>query len=209
MTNIKQLCEYTINLFTELKDIQLANLEIEKQVQELNEFVTELSDEISLDSSDYDSHDEQVYISHSLQQLSSTQRRATKVSKNADTLFLDDQKPAWHRLVARISHYFSRLFRCCVNYSDITLNEIVYFNDTNSVVKRCLEAEPQQLLNLALKTPSSYLNCNECATISPHSIDISILYNLYLECSRMINLRDLYEAFKSVLNTSVDDPTIQ
>ena len=206
LKNVSILCEFTKSSLMDL-DGQ------EQHLKSLDTFIQELSEEMEEIESDFDEQDEKIFIEHGLEMVKNQvkSKRSTKVSKQADALFLDDQKPSWHRLVARISHFYSKLYRTIfLNYRRFVLHELVYFEDENEIVKRAIAAEPRSNLNNALVTPGSYLNCSECTTVmSAHSQDISILYNLYLECSKMINLKDFYEAFKSVLAVEQDGEMVQ
>jgi origin recognition complex subunit 3 len=78
---------------------------------------------------------------------------------------------------------------------------MVYFEDKSRMIRKSFRSEPRAVIQSALENPSIYLGCECCSTdqLNPQMCDITILYRLYLECGRLINLQDWYEAFKSIL----------
>jgi len=72
--------------------------------------------------------------------------------------------------------------------------------------------QPRASIQTALGQPEVYLNCECCPagtadTILPTQHDTCILYKLYVECGRMINLSDWFTAFGMILERGLDDET--
>ena len=59
------------------------------------------------------------------------------------------------------------------------------------------------MLFTALEAPHTYLECECCKdhVMGPDMEDICVMYKLYQECGKLINLQDWYEAFKSIVDT--------
>ncbi|KAJ3275765.1 Origin recognition complex subunit 3 [Terramyces sp. JEL0728] len=114
------------------------------------------------------------------QELSSTRKR-----NQLDLSFsLFEKKPDQQilsKIITFLSNYFTKHLQ---KYSAIVLNELLYF-DSN--VNKAIKAEPRSVIQTGLKYPQVYTS-----TI----VDTNILYKLYLECGRLINLQDWFEAFK-------------
>lgn len=79
--------------------------------------------------------------------------------------------------------------------------------------------QPRASIQTALGQAQHYINCSCClskdvGSIQPTEQDTSILYKLYLECGRMINLYDWFVAFGCVIerekgNQKVDENEVQ
>jgi origin recognition complex subunit 3 len=63
----------------------------------------------------------------------------------------------------------------------------------------------------ALEAPHTYLQCECCKDdeMAATMEDISIMYKLYKECGRLINLQDWYNAFRSVVDTHDERNSIE
>jgi origin recognition complex subunit 3 len=77
------------------------------------------------------------------------------------------------------------------------MHEILFFVDSKSLLTKSFQAEPRAVLQTALGHASAYLNCHCCQSgvMSRNFEDICIVYTLHLECAKLINLQDLFEAF--------------
>ncbi|KAJ3322102.1 Origin recognition complex subunit 3 [Boothiomyces sp. JEL0866] len=145
----------------------------------------DIIDEIpEVDLIEVEQEDEKYIIKEGLkrvrQELSSTRKR-----NQLDLSFsLFEEKPdeqILSKIITFLSNYFTENLKA---YSGIVLNELLFF-DSN--VNKAVKAEPRAVIQTALKYPQMYIN-----TI----VDTNILYKLYLECGRLINLQDWFEAFK-------------
>lgn len=86
--------------------------------------------------------------------------------------------------------------------SSLPLHEVFYFNTASSLRKQ-LVASPRSSLQAALSSPAYYLpDCSsgsEQASLTDNMPDVCIVYQLHLECGRLINLFDWLQAFIAVV----------
>lgn len=114
-----------------------------------------------------------------------------------------------HDVKTYLDRYFRQKLVC---YYWIPLHEVVFFNQV-SPLKQAFHPQLLPSIYTALAQPWTILKCHCCGpsdTFSPSSSslllpDICVLYTLYRECGRMINLYDWYIAFVSLTNPSLDD----
>ncbi|KAL7750768.1 Origin recognition complex subunit 3 [Sorochytrium milnesiophthora] len=85
------------------------------------------------------------------------------------------------------------LTRALQPYSTQVLHELVYYS-RDAALHKVLTPRPRSAVQAALGHPNLYLHSDQA--LSP---DTCILYRLYLECGRMINLYDWFEAFRCML----------
>ncbi|RCH84657.1 Origin recognition complex subunit 3, partial [Rhizopus stolonifer] len=83
------------------------------------------------------------------------------------------------------------------------LHEIVYYTSSR-LLEKSFASQPRATVQTALTQPQHYLNCNCCQDNSTDQLNVTepdscILYKLYLECGRMINLYDWFIAFSSII----------
>ncbi|XP_062517418.1 origin recognition complex subunit 3-like isoform X2 [Corticium candelabrum] len=104
--------------------------------------------------------------------------------------------------VNQVCDWLELFFKSCLRHSkSVPLNEIFYF-DSNSM----LSLSHRAALQRALTDPYSYLKTtrhkksHSPSGIDPHWPDTCIVYKLYEECSRLINLYDWMQAFISVVS---------
>ena len=76
----------------------------------------------------------------------------------------------------------------------------MYYNNF-SRLKKALAPQTRAALHIALDRPDYYLGdaIGKREYISGDMPDTSILYKLHLECGRLVNLHDLFIAFKMVV----------
>ena len=66
--------------------------------------------------------------------------------------------------------------------------------------------ESRAVTQTGLKIPKTYTGCEECGDVLSHHLpDTTILFKLYLESGKMINLQDWFEAFKCILEHSDEE----
>ncbi|KAI8876028.1 hypothetical protein K501DRAFT_262859 [Backusella circina FSU 941] len=97
--------------------------------------------------------------------------------------------------------YFLRSFK------ELPLYEIVYYTNIK-LHEKSFAAQPRASIQTALTQPRHYINCECCDNVDsehllPTEQDTCILYKLYLECGRMINLYDWFVAFGCILERDV------
>ncbi|KAG2178531.1 hypothetical protein INT44_001684 [Umbelopsis vinacea] len=98
------------------------------------------------------------------------------------------------------------------------LHELVYYSNIK-LHEKSFTPQPRASIQTALGQAQHYINCSCCSSkdvgsIQPTEQDTSILYKLYLECGRMINLYDWFVAFGCVIerekgNKKVDENEVQ
>lgn len=83
------------------------------------------------------------------------------------------------------------------------LYEVFYISDRSKLMVNAFHPMPRTFLQTALAHTEGYLGCKCCAELpTTDNEDTSIIYRLYLECGRMINLFDLFSAFSSISNNA-------
>ncbi|KAL1928438.1 hypothetical protein VTP01DRAFT_2794 [Rhizomucor pusillus] len=89
------------------------------------------------------------------------------------------------------------------SYTTNFMYELVYYTSSR-LHEKSFAAQPRAAVQTALSQSHHYLNCDCCAgenkdQILPSEHDTCILYKLYLECGRMINMYDWFVAFGCIL----------
>ena len=88
-----------------------------------------------------------------------------------------------------------------VPYQAYVFHELVYI-PFSARVKKSFVAQPRASIHTALAFPGHYYEVRSSSKqneISQHD-DVSIAYNIYLESGNLINLRDWYTSFSSILD---------
>ncbi|KAG0300536.1 Origin recognition complex subunit 3 [Dissophora globulifera] len=121
-------------------------------------------------------------------------------------------------LVSEIDELLARLFKTyLVCHDQIPLNEIFYYSQV-TIQQKAFLPQPRASIQTALGQPELYLNCDCChppagsgASMSlaemvlPTQHDTCILYKLYVECGRLINMFDWFTAFGMILERGMDE----
>jgi origin recognition complex subunit 3 len=92
------------------------------------------------------------------------------------------------------------------NAKQIFMYEVVVY-DLKGPHRDSLSSKPRFVIERALSSPHDYLNCACCknasqeqsSTLLPSNPPTSMLYQLYLESGALINVADMYSAFKATL----------
>ncbi|KAF9127559.1 Origin recognition complex subunit 3 [Mortierella sp. 14UC] len=118
---------------------------------------------------------------------------------------------AYTLLVKEIDETISRFFRTyLVCHTSMPLNEIYYYSQV-TIQQKAFLPQPRVSIQTALGQPEVYLNCDCCRPpadsadqsladmVLPTQHDTCILYKLYVECGRMINMYDWFTAFGMIL----------
>ena len=81
----------------------------------------------------------------------------------------------------------------------------MYYNNVTRL-KKALAPQTRAALHIALDRPDYYLgdSIGKREYISGDMPDTSILYKLHLECGRLVNLHDLFIAFRTVIEEVED-----
>ncbi|OAQ35888.1 hypothetical protein K457DRAFT_13122 [Linnemannia elongata AG-77] len=154
-----------------------------------------------------------------------TDGRQTRIAKKTreTTRIPKGALGAYTLLVKEIDETISRLFRTyLVCHTSMPLNEIYYYSQI-AIQQKAFLPQPRASVQTALGQPEVYLNCDCCRPPSgsadqsladmvlPTQHDTCILYKLYVECGRMINMYDWFTAFGMILergeqSTGVEEP---
>ncbi|KAI8977503.1 hypothetical protein BDF20DRAFT_875241 [Mycotypha africana] len=108
------------------------------------------------------------------------------------------------KLAMDIADWCERTLRLYLRpYTTLPLHELIYYN-TISLHEKAFAAQPRATIQTALTQSGHYLGCSCCRMDKADQIlfsehDTCILYKLYLECGRMINLYDWFIAFGCII----------
>ncbi|KAG0368066.1 Origin recognition complex subunit 3 [Gamsiella multidivaricata] len=147
-----------------------------------------------------------------------TESRQTRIAKKTrETARLPKGAlGAYTVLVTEIDDFIARLFRTYLAcHSSIPLNEIFYYSQV-AIQQKAFLPQPRASIQTALGQPELYLNCDCCHPpagsarssnladmVLPTQHDTCILYKLYVECGRMINMYDWFTAFGMILERDI------
>ncbi|KAG0346062.1 Origin recognition complex subunit 3 [Podila humilis] len=127
---------------------------------------------------------------------------------------------AYTMLVKEIDETLSRILRSYLAcYTRLPFHEIFYYSQV-TIQQKAFLPQPRASIQTALGQPEQYLNCACCHppqgtkgviladVVLPTQHDTCILYKLYVECGRMINMYDWFSAFGMILERGLDSNTI-
>lgn len=81
------------------------------------------------------------------------------------------------------------------------------------MTRKHLVGIPRVAIQTALSNPQHYLQCDCCqtdiGTVQDTLPDICIAYRLHLECGRLINLYDWFQAFTAVLEPLIENESLK
>ncbi|KAI7862220.1 origin recognition complex subunit 3 N-terminus-domain-containing protein [Spinellus fusiger] len=153
--------------------------------------------------------------------LSDLEKRETATSKKAQREAIDHLKHEGletSRIVMELADWIVQLFSQHLrSYTCMPMHELIYYTNVK-LHEKSFAAQPRASVQTALTQPKHYLDCSCCGgahgSLLPSEPDSCILYKLYLECGRMINLYDWFVAFGSVLErekreTSLEEDEVQ
>ncbi|KAI9485059.1 origin recognition complex subunit 3 N-terminus-domain-containing protein [Zychaea mexicana] len=139
--------------------------------------------------------------------LPDEERRSTETAKKVQMESMDHLKQAGTdktKIAIEIADWISETLKGCLrSYTTVPMYELVYYTSAK-LHEKSFSAQPRAAMQTGLGQSYHYLNCACCSgktkhQISPSEHDTCILYKLYLECGRMINLFDWFVAFGYVL----------
>ncbi|KAJ3126943.1 Origin recognition complex subunit 3 [Nowakowskiella sp. JEL0407] len=135
-----------------------------------------------------------------------TTKRTTSVS-NRDGSYLSEglAMDKYQEIVQKITGFFMKFFTDALkHHDDICLSELIYYRNP-ARMRKAFHPMPRASIQTALGQPSHFLSCTCCSkdteSIDASMQDTTILYKLYLECGKLINLHDLCVAFGNVLES--------
>ncbi|KAF2397608.1 hypothetical protein EJ06DRAFT_533220 [Trichodelitschia bisporula] len=103
-----------------------------------------------------------------------------------------------------------------IDPEDVLLSEITIY-DRKAPHKLAFEPKPRHAIERALFAPHDYLNCDCCpvgtgpdseGTLSFTQPPTSILYQLHLESGPLINVSDLFSAFRAIMDEEAEEKQI-
>ncbi|KAF9570993.1 Origin recognition complex subunit 3 [Mortierella alpina] len=144
-----------------------------------------------------------------------TESRQTKIAKKSrDTARLPKGAlGAYTLLVTEVDETIGRILRTYLDcHTRMPLNEIFYYSQL-TIQQKAFLPQPRASIQTALGQPELYLNCACCHPpkgtertrasladmVLPTQHDTCILYKLYVECGRLINMYDWFTAFGMIL----------
>ncbi|CAO3636475.1 unnamed protein product [Cunninghamella blakesleeana] len=110
------------------------------------------------------------------------------------------------KLAFDVADWFRERFKHDLrSYTKLPMHELIYYNHVR-LHEKSFAPQIRGAIQSALTLPQYYLNCdccdqdkNEEYSILSSEHDTCLLYKLYLECGRMINLYDWFVAFSCII----------
>ncbi|KAI9021574.1 origin recognition complex subunit 3 N-terminus-domain-containing protein [Phycomyces nitens] len=107
------------------------------------------------------------------------------------------------KLAMEISDWVHHIFyECLQSYTQVPMHELAYYVQSK-LHEKSFSAQPRASVQTALTNSKHYLDCQCCQggqdQLLPSEPDSCILYKLYLECGRLINLYDWFVAFGCII----------
>ncbi|KAJ2955962.1 hypothetical protein NQZ79_g8120 [Umbelopsis isabellina] len=145
--------------------------------------------------------------------------RQTKTAKRVKMYIITKKGGEPVKVSNEIADWLHEIFsRFLGSFTAKPLHEIIYYNSIK-LHEKSFTPQPRASIQTALGQAQHYINCSCCNSSDPGSIehtehDTCILYKLYLECGRMINLYDWFVAFGCVIerekgNKKMDENEVQ
>jgi origin recognition complex subunit 3 len=125
-----------------------------------------------------------------------------KVQLSKHKAVLSKEDAAYSAIVDRIHQSLGDFFTAhFIQPKKLPLHEIFLF-DSKAAAREVFAPAPRQAIERALNAPHDYLDCDCCdgeTGLSATQPPTAILYQLYLESGSLINISDLWSAFKTIL----------
>jgi origin recognition complex subunit 3 len=207
--DLKRLCAFTHDILNLIETEQVTEI-FADFVKESTEFLQSINDEESEQESEQESNSEQENksdlendLNHTLLKFQSQMKNKRKslVSSRTKIIDISTDKTKIQKNMLIIKTIYEKLFeKHLFNYTKLHLYELSYFLDKSRLIRKTFMADPRGVIQSALEYPSNYLGCTCCQdNLGQDMLDCTVMYRLYLESGRLINLQDWYEAFKSVV----------
>ncbi|CAM0138700.1 unnamed protein product [Umbelopsis sp. WA50703] len=145
--------------------------------------------------------------------------RQTKTAKRVKMYIITKKGGEPVKVSNEIADWLQAIFsRFLGSFTARPMHEIIYYSSIK-LHEKSFTPQPRASIQTALSQAQHYINCSCCKSNDPGSIehtehDTCILYKLYLECGRMINLYDWFVAFGCVIerekgNKKMDENEVQ
>lgn len=132
------------------------------------------------------------------------------LSKHKATLSKQDQ--AYSDLVTRLHDELGSFFETALIDPQSLLFSEIFTYDLKSPHVEVFQPKPRFSIERALASPRDYLGCSCCSGLDGEESILSatqpataIVYQLYLESGALINVTDLWSAFKAIAGDEEDD----
>jgi origin recognition complex subunit 3 len=137
---------------------------------------------------------------------------AQKVLLSKHKAALSEQDKAYSRLVTQLHEGLVGFFSdALVDPNDLLYSEILMY-DLKSPHLEVFQPKPRFSIERAMASPHDYLGCDCCggvdgkeSTLSITQPATAIVYQLYLESGALINVTDLWSAFRAIARDENDD----
>jgi origin recognition complex subunit 3 len=133
---------------------------------------------------------------------------AQKVTLSKHKAALSKGDKQYSEIVKRLDEALNDYFAASlIRVKDLPLHELFLY-DTKGPLKDTMTPMPRFAVERALSIPHDYLAC-ECCDVNDDGLlstqpPIAILYQLYLESGALINIADLWSAFRAILDPEVE-----
>ncbi|KAL7325398.1 Origin recognition complex subunit 3 [Mucor circinelloides] len=140
--------------------------------------------------------------------------RLTATSKKVQTQSIEHLKKKGSeasKIAMSIAEWVEAVFAHHLrSFTQLPLYEIIYYTNIQ-LHEKSFASQPRAAVQTALTQPQHYMYCSCCHTEKSDQIlssehDTCILYKLYLECGRMINLYDWFVAFGCIVEREKRSP---
>lgn len=137
---------------------------------------------------------------------------AQKVLLEKHKATLSKQDQAYSDLVTRIHTQLASFFELNLVEPQALLFSEIFMYDLKSPHLEVFQPKPRFAVERALASPHDYLGCNCCGKVDgkESALDATqpataIVYQMYLESGALINITDLWSAFKAIAGDGDDD----
>ncbi|KAJ4990253.1 origin recognition complex subunit [Stagonosporopsis vannaccii] len=137
---------------------------------------------------------------------------AQKVLLEKHKATLSKQDQAYSNLVTRVHSQLASFFELNLVEPQTLLFSEIFMYDLKSPHLEVFQPKPRFAIERALASPHDYLSCNCCAKVDGKESALgatqpatAIVYQMYLESGALINVTDLWSAFKAIAGVGDDD----
>ncbi|KAJ8112263.1 hypothetical protein OPT61_g5322 [Boeremia exigua] len=137
---------------------------------------------------------------------------AQKVLLEKHKAALSKQDQAYSDLVTRLHSQLSSFFEITLVEPQTLLFSEIFMYDLKSPHMEVFQPKPRFAIERALASPHDYLGCECCGKVDGKDSALgatqpatAIVYQMYLESGALINVTDLWSAFKAIAGDDDDD----
>jgi len=137
---------------------------------------------------------------------------AQKVLLEKHKATLSKQDQAYSDLVTRVHSQLASFFELTLVEPQALLFSEIFLYDLKSPHLEVFQPKPRLAIERALASPHDYLSCNCCGKVDGRESALgatqpatAIVYQMYLESGALINVTDLWSAFRAIAGDGDDD----